>query len=156
MNLALFTILLALRLGRGDRQLHAAEPGLRRRRGRRRALWHSPVRVRSRRWRRGCGGSSSLALLFFRELFISAFRVARLVLRARHPQAPATRRSSPFRCGSTSDAEITLLANLITLTPGTLSVDVSQDREYLYVHAIAVTGTARPSSRTSPTVSRGR
>ena len=34
------------------------------------------------------------------------------------------------------DAEITLLANLITLTPGTLSVDVSDDRKYLYVHSI--------------------
>ena len=32
--------------------------------------------------------------------------------------------------------EITLLANLITLTPGTLSVDVSPDRKTLFVHAI--------------------
>lgn len=37
-----------------------------------------------------------------------------------------------------SDAEITLLANLITLTPGTLSLDVSTDRRTLYVHAIYV------------------
>ena len=35
-----------------------------------------------------------------------------------------------------SDFEITLLANLITLTPGTLSVDVSEDRRMLFVHAI--------------------
>ena len=35
-----------------------------------------------------------------------------------------------------SDWEISLLANLITLTPGTLSVDVSEDRSTLYVHAI--------------------
>jgi len=34
------------------------------------------------------------------------------------------------------DFEITLLANLITLTPGTLSVDVSDDRRTLYVHAL--------------------
>jgi multicomponent Na+:H+ antiporter subunit E len=34
------------------------------------------------------------------------------------------------------DFEITLLANLITLTPGTLSVDVSADRKTLFVHAI--------------------
>ena len=34
------------------------------------------------------------------------------------------------------DFEITLLANLITLTPGTLSVDVSDDRRILYVHAL--------------------
>ena len=40
----------------------------------------------------------------------------------------------PLKVGS--DFEITLLANLITLTPGTLSVDVSDDRRTLFVHAI--------------------
>lgn len=37
-----------------------------------------------------------------------------------------------------TDMEITLLANLITLTPGTLSLDVSDDRKVLYVHAMYV------------------
>lgn len=35
-----------------------------------------------------------------------------------------------------TDAEITLLANLITLTPGTLSLDVSNDRRVLYLHVM--------------------
>jgi multicomponent Na+:H+ antiporter subunit E len=38
-----------------------------------------------------------------------------------------------------TDAEITLLANLITLTPGTLSLDVSADRKVLYIHAMYLT-----------------
>lgn len=38
----------------------------------------------------------------------------------------------------TSDWEITLLANLITLTPGTLVVDVSPDNKTLYVHAVDI------------------
>jgi multicomponent Na+:H+ antiporter subunit E len=37
-----------------------------------------------------------------------------------------------------TDLEITLLANLISLTPGTLSLDVSDDRKVLYVHAMYV------------------
>lgn len=37
-----------------------------------------------------------------------------------------------------TDAEITLLANLITLTPGTMSLDISTDRRVLYVHAMHV------------------
>lgn len=37
-----------------------------------------------------------------------------------------------------TDLEITLLANLITLTPGTLALDVSSDRSVLYVHAMYV------------------
>jgi len=35
-----------------------------------------------------------------------------------------------------NDFEILLLTNLISLTPGTLSVDVSEDREILTVHAM--------------------
>jgi len=37
-----------------------------------------------------------------------------------------------------TDTEITLLANLITLTPGTLSLDVSADRRVLYIHAMYI------------------
>jgi multicomponent Na+:H+ antiporter subunit E len=37
-----------------------------------------------------------------------------------------------------TDLEITLLANLITLTPGTLAMDVSTDRSILYVHGMYV------------------
>ncbi|MDT0649130.1 Na+/H+ antiporter subunit E [Autumnicola edwardsiae] len=37
-----------------------------------------------------------------------------------------------------SNIGITLLANLISLTPGTLSLDVSNDRKVLYVHAMYV------------------
>ena len=39
---------------------------------------------------------------------------------------------------ATTDAEIALLANLVTLTPGTLSLDVSADRRVLYVHGMFV------------------
>jgi multicomponent Na+:H+ antiporter subunit E len=38
-----------------------------------------------------------------------------------------------------TDFEITLLANLITMTPGTLSLDLSDDRKTLYVHAMYIT-----------------
>lgn len=37
-----------------------------------------------------------------------------------------------------SDEGITTLANLITLTPGTVSLDVSSDRKTLYIHAFSV------------------
>jgi multicomponent Na+:H+ antiporter subunit E len=38
-----------------------------------------------------------------------------------------------------TDVEITLLANLISLTPGTLSLDVSDDKTVLYVHVMYIT-----------------
>lgn len=80
----------------------------------------------------------SLALLFIKELVLSALRVARLVIR---PDLNAHIRPAiiAFPLTATGDAEITLLANLITLTPGTLSVDVSEDRRLLHIHVIHLT-----------------
>ncbi len=37
-----------------------------------------------------------------------------------------------------TDAEIATVANLISLTPGTLSLDVSNDRRVLYIHAMYI------------------
>lgn len=37
-----------------------------------------------------------------------------------------------------SNMGITLLANMISLTPGTLSIDVSNDRKVLFVHAMYI------------------
>lgn len=76
---------------------------------------------------------AALALLFLYELVLSAWRVAKLVLSPRMDLKPGIF-SYPLTVDR--DFEITLLANLITLTPGTLSVDVSDDRRTLYVHAI--------------------
>jgi multicomponent Na+:H+ antiporter subunit E len=37
-----------------------------------------------------------------------------------------------------TNLEITLLASLVSLTPGTLSLDVSEDKRYLYIHAVYI------------------
>lgn len=37
-----------------------------------------------------------------------------------------------------TDTEITLLANLISLTPGSLNIDVSADKKVLYVHGMYI------------------
>lgn len=76
---------------------------------------------------------ASLFLLFLKELALSAFRVAVLVMKPNMDVHPGI---FAFELTVDRDFEIALLANLITLTPGTLSVDVSEDRKYLFVHAI--------------------
>ncbi len=80
----------------------------------------------------------ALGFLFFYELAISATRVAWLVAmpNMKNHLKPGI---IAFPLRVKSEGEITLLANLITLTPGTLSVDVSKDKKFLYVHAISVT-----------------
>ena len=70
---------------------------------------------------------------FLWELVLANVQVAWEVL------TPGVRRrpgviAVPLR--ASTDAEITLLATVITLTPGTLSLDVSDDRSTLYVHAL--------------------
>lgn len=80
----------------------------------------------------------SLFVLFLYELALSAFRVAVLVA-----SPNMNKRIKPgilaYPLTVKSDSEITLLANLITLTPGTLSVDVSTDRSVIYVHTLELT-----------------
>ena len=78
-------------------------------------------------------GATSLALTFLWELVKSSVTVAVIVLSPRRKLRPAI---IAYPLDVTTDAEITLLANLITLTPGTLSMDVSDDSKTLYVHAI--------------------
>ncbi|MCQ2004920.1 Na+/H+ antiporter subunit E [Rhizobium sp. NRK18] len=75
----------------------------------------------------------SLLILFLKELALSAWGVARLVLRRDMNLKPGI---FAFPLTVDRDFEIVLLANMITLTPGTLSVDVSEDRKTLYVHAV--------------------
>lgn len=74
-------------------------------------------------------------LFFLKQLVVANLRVARLVLGPRRWLKPAL---LAVPLDVTRDAEIAMLANLITLTPGTLSVDVSSDRRTLYVHCLGV------------------
>lgn len=77
--------------------------------------------------------SINLALIFLSELIKSSVNVAMIVLSPSRKLQPAI---IAYPLSVTRNAEITLLANLITLTPGTLSMDVSDDRKTLYIHAI--------------------
>lgn len=75
----------------------------------------------------------SLVALFIYELVLSGWRVARLVTSPKMELQPGI---FAYPLSVDRDFEITFLANLITLTPGTLSVDVSDDRRVLFVHAL--------------------
>ncbi len=75
----------------------------------------------------------SFVALFVWEVIVANLRVAVDVLTPRYRMQP---RVIAVPLDARSDAEITLLANLISLTPGSLSLDVSSDRRTLYVHAM--------------------
>jgi multicomponent Na+:H+ antiporter subunit E len=73
------------------------------------------------------------ALFFAKEVLLSALRVAYDVLTPTHHMRPGV---IGIPLDAKTDVEITLLANIVTLTPGTLSLDVSADRRTLYIHAM--------------------
>ena len=75
----------------------------------------------------------SLMAVFFYELMRSSFQVAWEAITPHHRMKPAVL-AVPIELEN--DISITVLANLVSLTPGTLSIDVSKDRKYLYVHAM--------------------
>ena len=76
-----------------------------------------------------------LILLFLKELVLSVIRVAWLVVQPQQNYRPSF---ISFPLTVDRPYAIPLLANLITLTPGTLSVDVSDDNKTLYIHCIDV------------------
>jgi len=70
---------------------------------------------------------------FISELVMSNLKVAYDVLTPTHHMRPGV---IAFPLEARTDGEITIVANLISLTPGTLSLDVSSDKKVLYIHVM--------------------
>lgn len=75
----------------------------------------------------------ALAVFFLWELLASGVRVARDVLRPRLDLTPAVV-AVPLELKQ--EVAIVLLANMVSLTPGTLSIDLAEDRSCLFVHTM--------------------
>ncbi len=76
-----------------------------------------------------------LGWLFLYELLLSSLQVAWDVITPQHLSRPGI---LAIPLTAETDAEITVLSNLMCLTPGTLSLDVSADRRHLYIHAMFI------------------
>lgn len=76
-----------------------------------------------------------LAVYFLWELIISSFQVAADVLTPMQNSRPAI---LAIPLDLESPTQIAILANLISLTPGSLSLDVSRNNKTLYVHGMFV------------------
>lgn len=77
----------------------------------------------------------ALVIYFLKELFVSSLRVAADVVK---PQFKMRSGVVAIPLDAETDVEITMLANMISLTPGTLSLDVSEDRTRLFIHAMYI------------------
>lgn len=70
---------------------------------------------------------------FLGQLVLSSLRVAADIVTPRHRARPGI---VAVPLDATSDTEITLLANVVSLTPGSLSLEVSADHRTLFVHVM--------------------
>jgi multicomponent Na+:H+ antiporter subunit E len=77
--------------------------------------------------------AAELIGFFLWDLFLSNLSVSSDVIRPRLRLQPGV---IAIPLDVKTDVEIVLLANLITVTPGSLSLDVSADRQVLYLHVM--------------------
>jgi multicomponent Na+:H+ antiporter subunit E len=82
------------------------------------------------------GRALGLAAFFLWELVVANLRVAGDVLSPRTTIRPAV---VAIPLDITSDAEILLLSALINITPGSVTIDLSEDRRTLFVHVMHMT-----------------
>ncbi|WP_273130355.1 Na+/H+ antiporter subunit E [Bacillus weihaiensis] len=76
-----------------------------------------------------------LLFIFLSELIKSNFAVLKVILSPKLTIQPGI---FALEIDLEKDWEITILSNLITLTPGTLVVEVSEDNKTLYIHAMDI------------------
>lgn len=78
---------------------------------------------------------SGFLFFYLKEVLLSNIRIAADILTPRHRMKPGVI-AVPLE--TLTDLQLLLLANLVSMTPGTLSLDVSDDRKVLYIHAMYV------------------
>lgn len=98
-------------------------------------MWIISLRTGNRKYFKIVPKFISFVFFFLYELTKANIQVAIDVMTPRFFMKPGIVR---LPLDVKSDLEITLLANLISLTPGTCSLDVSADRKVLYVHAMYI------------------
>ena len=96
-------------------------------------LWLIHLPAEHLRYFSKVGQIARFALYFLWELLVACVKVASDIVTPQHLIKPAI---LAIPIDGKSDGEITMLANVITLTPGTLSLDVSADGKTLYVHVM--------------------
>lgn len=83
---------------------------------------------------------TAFAAYFVWELVVASLDVARDVLSPRSRFSPGII-EFPLRCRT--DFEITMMSNVITLTPGTLTLTVRSSPPTLYIHAMYASDRAK-------------
>lgn len=98
-------------------------------------MWIISLKSDNRKYFKIAPRTIGFIFFFLYELTKANIQVAIEVMTVKSTMKPGIVR---YPLEAKSDFEITLLANLISLTPGTCSLDVSEDRKVLYIHAMYI------------------
>jgi multicomponent Na+:H+ antiporter subunit E len=80
-------------------------------------------------------GIISFFFFYLGEIILANVQIAVDILTPKHRMRPAI---LAIPMDVKSDIQLLAFNNLVTMTPGTLSLDISPDRKTLYVHAMYV------------------
>lgn len=94
-------------------------------------LFISTRNARSKKYFHGLDDLIRFVFFYLKEFLLAALRVAYDVLTPGNHMRPGI---VAIPLDAKTDGEIGLLANLITLTPGGISLEVSHDRKVLYIY----------------------
>ncbi len=97
------------------------------------ALWFTKPLYPDTRYFKKFPKTLNLTGFFLKELAISNLKVLWDVITPAHINRPGI---IGVPLDARTDIEIFLVANLLSLTPGTLSIDLSEDRTTLFVHVM--------------------
>lgn len=97
------------------------------------ALWIAPRPLGSGRYFRKVGQSAEFIIFFAVEVTVATVRIAYEIVTPTHYMKPAI---VAIPLDTRSKLETAVLASLITLTPGSFSIEISADEKTLYVHTM--------------------
>lgn len=98
-------------------------------------LWMLSIQVGNRKYFTFTIKLIAFCFYFLYELVKANWEVAREIITPAFHMQPGIVK---MPLDAKTDIEITILANLITLTPGTLVIDVSDDKKVMYIHGMYV------------------
>jgi multicomponent Na+:H+ antiporter subunit E len=97
------------------------------------ALWIAPRPVGSGRYFRKVGHTIEFVVFFVAEVTFATARIAFEIVTPTHYMNPAI---VAIPLDTKSRLETAILASLITLTPGSFSIEISDDERTLFVHTM--------------------
>lgn len=94
-------------------------------------LWITTPNAKKNKYFIGVPRIISFVFYFLYELVIANIQVAKAAVSPSLKMEPGI---VNYPLDAKTDLEITFLSSIINLTPGTLSIDVSEDKKVMYIH----------------------